>query len=98
MRCFGFGGERLELRHHFESLNSWLPAADRHRDRSRAEVAIFIVEHAADGEKDCEERRDNSHADDRVAQLEWAGGAFDPEKFDLEYVNSELRKIFRLLD
>jgi hypothetical protein len=31
-------------------------------------------------------------------QLEWVGGAFDPEGFDLEYVNNELRKIFRLLD
>jgi hypothetical protein len=31
-------------------------------------------------------------------QIEWAGGAFDPEDFDLEYVNSELRKIFRLLN
>ena len=31
-------------------------------------------------------------------QLEWVGGSFDPEEFDLEYVNTELRKIFRLLD
>ena len=31
-------------------------------------------------------------------QLEWIGGAFDPEQFDVKYVNTELRKIFRLLD
>ena len=30
--------------------------------------------------------------------LEWIGGAFDAEEFDLEFVNFELRKIFRLLD
>ncbi len=31
-------------------------------------------------------------------QLEWVGGEFDPEQFDLDYINTELRKIFRLLD
>ena len=40
---------------------------------------------------------DASH-EEHDEQLEWVGGAFDPEKFDLEYVNTELRKIFRLLD
>jgi len=30
--------------------------------------------------------------------LDWIGGEFDPEEFDPEYINIELRKIFRLLD
>jgi hypothetical protein len=40
---------------------------------------------------------DPSH-EEHDEQLEWVGGAFDPEELDLEYINDELRKIFRLLD
>jgi hypothetical protein len=36
--------------------------------------------------------------DELDEQLEWIGSAFDPEEFNLEYVNTELRKIVRLPD
>ena len=38
------------------------------------------------------------HHEEHDEVPEWIGGAFDPEAFDLEYVNTGLRKIFRLLD